>query len=185
MPGKSRLTLFLVSMASLASLAPAAADETPSPYAGQESCEIKSLSERQLTGYREGQGMGYAKAAELNHYPGPRHVLDLADRLDLDTDQAERVEAIFEEMNSSAVSLGKEIVSQEAELNSLFAAGSIDVKTLGTLLSQIAELEGRLRFVHLAAHLKTRAVLSDRQVQQYDTLRGYGDSHGAEHQIHH
>ena len=28
--------------------------------------------------YLDGAGMGYARAAELNHFPGPMHVLELA-----------------------------------------------------------------------------------------------------------
>ena len=47
-----------------------------SPYAGEESRAIKSLSASEIQALRQGHGMGYAKAAELNHYPGPRHVLD-------------------------------------------------------------------------------------------------------------
>ena len=42
-----------------------------SPYAGQESREIKSLSPAEVDGYLAGAGMGFAKAAELNGYPGP------------------------------------------------------------------------------------------------------------------
>lgn len=49
-----------------------------SPYAGQESREIKALSPDEIAALRKGDGMGFAKAAELNGYPGPRHVLDLA-----------------------------------------------------------------------------------------------------------
>jgi hypothetical protein len=41
-----------------------------SPYAGQEKREIKALSAEDIEGYLTGQGMGFAKAAELNHYPG-------------------------------------------------------------------------------------------------------------------
>ncbi len=34
-------------------------------------------------------------------------------------------------------------------------------------------LEGELATAHLAAHLKTAAVLSPEQVETYDRLRGY------------
>ena len=43
-----------------------------SPYAGQEMQELKALSESEVEGLLAGQGMGYAKTAELNGYPGPR-----------------------------------------------------------------------------------------------------------------
>ena len=42
----------------------------------------------------------------------------------------------------------------------------------------IGGLAGRLRAVHLAAHVKMRAVLSDEQVRAYDALRGYSRAEG-------
>src|ERR1700757_2891750 len=57
------------------------------PYAGQQKREIKALSEEDVAGYLGGAGMGYAKAAELNGYPGPMHVLELGDRLELTDEQ--------------------------------------------------------------------------------------------------
>jgi hypothetical protein len=39
----------------------------------------------------------------------------------------------------------------------------------------IAELQGRLRAVHLSAHLETRALLNPDQIARYEQLRGYGD----------
>jgi hypothetical protein len=45
----------------------------------------------------------------------------------------------------------------------------------------IGEIQGRLRAVHLAAHLETRAILSAQQVAQYDKLRGYDGTSGSNH----
>lgn len=42
------------------------------PYTGQENREIKALSPQEIEGYLNGLGMGYAKAVELNQFPGPR-----------------------------------------------------------------------------------------------------------------
>jgi hypothetical protein len=47
------------------------AAQAPSPYAGQEQRPIKALSETEMRDLAEGRGMGLAKAAELNSYPGP------------------------------------------------------------------------------------------------------------------
>jgi len=57
--------------------------EPPLPCAGQQERPIKSLSEAEIQGYLNGEGRGLAKVAELNHYPGPQHVLDLADQFAL------------------------------------------------------------------------------------------------------
>ena len=50
-----------------------------SPYAGQEERGIKALPQADVEGLLAGAGTpfgGMAKPAELNGYPGPRHVLD-------------------------------------------------------------------------------------------------------------
>ena len=52
-----------------------AAETTASPYAGQQARAIKSLSDDDIASLRSGDGMGMAKAAELDSYPGPRDVL--------------------------------------------------------------------------------------------------------------
>ena len=40
------------------------------PYAGDAGREIKALPPDEVEQYLSGAGMGYAKAAELNHFPG-------------------------------------------------------------------------------------------------------------------
>lgn len=57
------------------------------PYAGLETRQIKALSGEPVAELRAGEGMGLALAAELNGYPGPRHVLDLANQLGLTDEQ--------------------------------------------------------------------------------------------------
>ena len=68
--------------------APLVPVQTPvTPYAGQQSREIKALSANQAQDILEGKGMELAKAAELNGYPGPMHVLELAQALQLNQEQ--------------------------------------------------------------------------------------------------
>ena len=47
-------------------------------HAGEQQREIKALSGQDIQAYENGQGHGFAKAAELNGYPGPMHTLELA-----------------------------------------------------------------------------------------------------------
>jgi hypothetical protein len=149
------------------------AGEALSPYTGQERREIKALSKEEIDGYLSGGGMGFAKTAELNHYPGPRHVLDLADQLQLSSEQRKRTQAIFESMKSQAMSLGKQLVEKEQLLDSRFAEGAISDAELEQLVTQIATIRGKLRAVHLLAHLAQRVVLTTDQVKLYDAHRGY------------
>jgi hypothetical protein len=159
----------------------ATAVHSQSPYAGEETREIKSLSRSEIDGHLQGHGMGYAKAAELNHYPGPRHVLDLANELALTKEQIEQTQAIFGRIKTQAIDLGTQLVKKEAELDQRFAGGSIDATSLGALVTDIATLEAKIRIAHLSAHLEQKALLSNEQVTLYDKLRGYDTTHGKEH----
>jgi hypothetical protein len=60
-----------------------AADKPAAPYAGQQARAIKSFSDDDIAALRKGEGAGMAKVAELNGYPGPAHVLQLANQLGL------------------------------------------------------------------------------------------------------
>jgi Spy/CpxP family protein refolding chaperone len=162
-------------------VAVAAAAHTESPYVGQETREIKALSPQEIDDYLNGRGLGYAKAAELNHSPGPRHVLELAHKLALTPEQTRQTQAIFETMNAQAVALGEQLVEKEKALDRQFANGSIDAVSLHALLSEIGVLQAKIRYTHLVAHLEQKALLTQPQVQLYDQLRGYGAAHGNGH----
>ena len=99
-----------------------AADTGASPYAGSEKREIKALSSDEMASYLQGKGMGLAKTAELNHYPGPAHVLTLATELALKPDQKVRTEALFKSMESEAIVLGNQLIKQERELDDMLRA---------------------------------------------------------------
>jgi len=149
------------------------AAEALSPYTGQERREIKALSKEEVDGYLSGDGMGFAKTAELNHYPGPRHVLELEAQLRLSDEQRKRTQAIFDEMKSKAVSLGKQLVEKEHLLDSRFAEGNISDGELEQLVTEISVIQAKLRAVHLRAHLAQRPVLTQDQIRHYEALRGY------------
>jgi hypothetical protein len=51
------------------------------PNAGMQGRTVKALSDQQVADLSQRRGMGMALAAELNGYPGPSRVLELADRL--------------------------------------------------------------------------------------------------------
>jgi hypothetical protein len=148
-----------------------------SPYVGRETLPVKALTAEDIRAYLAGEGMGFALPAELNGYPGPRHVLDFADSLGLSADRRALVQDIFEHMHGEAVRLGEAIVAAEASLDSAFAEHRVAADDLEGRLSRIATLKGRLRYVHLGAHLETVALLSPEQVHIYQRLRGYDDGH--------
>src|SRR5512138_2315267 len=119
-------TLVQVAALALADSATLAA----SPYAGEQDRDIKALSQQDVDGYLAGQGMGFAKAAELNGYAGPKHVLELASELSLTSEQRTRTEQLFASMQSQARSLGRELVDQERALDQSFASQAVTQASL-------------------------------------------------------
>jgi Spy/CpxP family protein refolding chaperone len=157
--------------------------QSATPYAGQEQRAIKAFSQDEIDAYLAGEGMGLAKAAELNHYPGPKHILEMADHLGLTPVQRAKIQAAEKAMSATAIPLGRQIIDSEAALEKRFADGTIDDAALRSMTQRIAELQGRLRAVHLAAHIATRAVLDAEQVATYDSMRGY-DGNAAPRHMH-
>jgi len=147
--------------------------------------EIKAISPAEINGYLNGEGMGLAKAAELNHYPGPKHVLDLSSELNLSGEQRLKTEGIYTAMHERAVHLGRQIIEKEKELDALFSTGSINNKNLEGLVREIAILQGELRVVHLQAHLQMKQILTREQIEKYDDLRGYKSEGSSESHDHH
>lgn len=168
--------LLAVAINHVASAAP------PTSYAGQEQREIKALSPEKVKDYLAGKGMGLAKAAELNRYPGPAHVLGLADKLQLNAQQKTLSEAIFKTMQAAAIRQGKALVEKERELDRLFAGGGITDEDLRAALEEIGRLQAAVRQTHLQAHLEQRKILTQQQIVRYEELRGYASHAGRAHQ---
>lgn len=148
----------------------------PSPYAAEQNREIQALSAAEISDLLKGAGMGLARPAELHHYPGPLHVLELSEELQLTPQQRSATEAVFGRMKRDAVHLGAQIVEAERSLDRLFSSGGIDRKALDTHVTRIAKLQGELRATHLRAHLEMKEILTADQIAAYDRLRGYGES---------
>lgn len=178
------LRALVLVLAACAFAVPVHGDAPTSPYAGQQARTIKALSPEEVAALLNAEGMGMAKAAELNGYPGPVHVLTLAKELKLTTAQQQQVQAIYDQMKAGAKPLGAELVERERVLDQLFSKGEITFDRLVTETVAIGELQGRLRSVHLAAHLDTRRVLNPDQIILYERLRGYGDPATPIHHYH-
>jgi hypothetical protein len=82
---KTSRTILVLAACTLA--LPVLADAPSAPYSGQQTRSIKALSSEDIAALLKGEGMGMAKAAELNGYPGPVHVLTLAKELKLTESQ--------------------------------------------------------------------------------------------------
>ena len=165
-----------VMAAAIAAAALGAVAETARPYAGMQTRPIKALSEQQIADLMSGRGMGLALAAELNGYPGPMHVLELADQLALSAEQRSRIEQLFAAMKDEAIPLGRELLEKESDLDRQFATRAVTAASLHEATAKIGPLQARLREAHLKYHLATAALLNAEQMHRYAELRGYAKS---------
>ncbi|MBD1211059.1 MAG: Spy/CpxP family protein refolding chaperone [Ignavibacteria bacterium] len=153
--------------------------QTTAQYAGEQKRSIKALSDDMIDGYRLGRGMGMAKAAELNHYPGPMHILDMKATLKLTQEQTSQLQAIFEAMHTEAVTNGNRLIDEEQALDDIFTNGMADSSTVQRLTARIGELQAKIRFAHLNAHIRAQKILSKEQIALYDQERGYTEGAAA------
>jgi Spy/CpxP family protein refolding chaperone len=151
----------------------AADNSFSSKYAGEEKREIKSLSETDIEELKNGKGWGLAKAAELNGMPGPAHLLEMKDEIDLSVNQVQTIESLYKKMKQEAIPLGLELIELERKLNSHFANRTITPEIINILLESVAQIQKKLRYVHLITHLKTPNILTPEQIALYNKLRGY------------
>ncbi len=169
----------------LASVMANASAQTTQPYAGMQARQIKALSDQQIADLKAGHGMGLALAAELNGYPGPSHVLELADQLSLSAGQRATIKDLFDAMKAETIAIGEGLIVQEAALDRLFAGRVATPETLQAATAAIGEVQARLRGAHLKYHLSTAAILLPQQLHRYAELRGYlGADQGHQHMMH-
>jgi len=165
----------------IASIAFVTSVHAQTPYAGMQGRSIKALSDQQIADLNAGRGMGLALAAELNGYPGPSHVLELADKLNLTADQRANMQRLFDAMKDEAMPLGSKLIEQEAELDRQFASRTVTPESLKASTAAVAATQGILRETHLKYHLSTGSILTPAQMTKYAELRGYGSGHKRHH----
>lgn len=156
---------------------PLGGQEAHAPYAQQGSEGLRTLTQDEVDGLLAGEGLGMARPAELNAHPGPRHVLDLADSLALTPEQLEGTRRAFDAMQARARELGRRVLEAEEALDALFVAGGVEGEALEEAVMEAARVRGRLRLVHLRAHLEVKELLRRDQVHEYQRLRGYAGDH--------
>lgn len=144
------------------------------PYAGMAGREIKALSPQEVADLRAGRGMGFALPAELNRYPGPMHVLELAGPLRLSPEQRRRMEGLVDAMRAEVRPLGEEVIAAEGALDRLFAAARATPASVTEAAGAAGAARAALRAAHLRYHLSARDALTPEQVARYAELRGYG-----------
>jgi Spy/CpxP family protein refolding chaperone len=154
----------------------AASPPAPASYAGQQTRGVASLDDDEVTGLLAGRGMGLAKPAELNGYPGPAHVLEVAEDLQLSAEQRAAVQASFDRMAARAKTAGAAYVEAERALDAVFRNGKADPATVAAHLAEAEKARAEKRMAHIAAHLEITPLLTPEQRRRYAELRGYADA---------
>lgn len=162
--------LFVISYSAISAEPP----KYKSKYIGQENRSIKSLSADSIQQLTQGKGWGLAKAAELNGMPGPSHILQMKNEIALTKGQEKKIQELFDSMKSKAIPLGLELIELERKLNDSFSNRTIKDETLHQQLDSISKVRKKLRYVHLVTHLMTPKILTSKQIEKYNNLRGYG-----------
>jgi Spy/CpxP family protein refolding chaperone len=155
-----------------------------SPYATQLDSPIRGLSTQEVNDLLNGRGAGYARMAELNGYPGPRHILDLDRELKLSSNQILQIESVFERMQANAKEVGQQIIRREKQLSAAFASGKINETEMQTNIEELGKLYSQFRAIHLMAHLQIKPLLKLEQIDRYNKLRGYSSTSEQSKPIH-
>jgi Spy/CpxP family protein refolding chaperone len=142
-------------------------------YAGQQARDVASLSDEEVTGHLDGRGLGYARPAELNGYPGPMHVLELEQELALSQEQVSATTALFQRMQSRAREAGRAYIEAEKAVDAAFRSGHADARQIAELVRAADLRRAEKRLAHLDAHLEMARLLSADQRKRYAELRGY------------
>ncbi|MBA2469421.1 MAG: hypothetical protein H0V37_08445 [Chloroflexia bacterium] len=148
---------------------------TRSPYADvyDPDAPIRALTAELVEQIRQGQGASLALPAELNGVPGPRHVLDFAEQLNLSPDQQAQVQEVFDRYLVEAIPAGERYLAAAQALEEGFRTGTMTEEDLPGLVADVSRLEGELVTIHLTAHLRTADILTPEQISAYNQLRGY------------
>jgi len=149
----------------------------PTPEGGAHHELVQAYEKAFAENVAAGRGFGMAFAADQNGYPGPLHVLELKDRLNLTADQEARVRSLLAAMFAESTPRGARLLESEARLRGLFAGGRADEASVRAAVAEVERARADVRLVHLGFHLKTRDVLTDDQRRVYHEARwGEGGS---------
>ncbi len=132
-----------LALAAAADLALAQDHHARSPYAGMQAREVKALDAKTVDDLRAGRGMGLALAAELNGYPGPMHVLELADRLRLSPDQRAKVQQLFERMKGRRSPSGRDCSTKRGRSTGTSPSAPLRETSSPRSRARSARLQGR------------------------------------------
>ena len=119
----------------------------------------------------DGRGFGMAFPADQNGYPGPMHVLELKDQLQLTPDQEAQIRTLMQAMFAESRPKSARLLEAEERLRRLFANRAADEASVRATVAQVEEARREVALVHLLTHLRTRSLLTEPQIRLYHSAR--------------
>jgi len=138
---------------------------------------LGGVSETEKEALLKGAGLGAGMIAMMNGYPGPKHILEMGEELELTAAQRETIGTIYGKVKAESVKYGTELVEKDEALAAMFTSGSVDTGDVEKLAREIGELQGRVRAEHLNAHVKTYDALTPAQREKLSSMQGMHQMH--------
>ena len=133
---------------------------------------LKTLNDVQYNALLNGDDLyGMSLAAELNQYPMPDKVLKVKKELDLSPIQVNKLTAINKELHRKRLEMGLIIIRNERTLDSIFRYHRLDNGSLIFYANRYGLYQGELRNTILQACLVTRSLLSQQQINKFESLQ--------------
>jgi hypothetical protein len=139
--------------------------------------EIKALSAQEIDDLLKARGMALARAAELTVIRTLARI-EMAVQLGLTPDQYRAIREIKARVDADATPLGSRDRRAGTRIGSSISPRHETKFKLDAIMMTLGSLQARLRSIHLASHLETKALISTHQIVRYNELRGYGGNAG-------
>lgn len=111
--------------------------------------------------------------SERNLFPAPQSLLQMAEVLNLDTDQRQRIRQIQNDQDAEVSALGRRILIEERRLDRAYVENNIEPARIDALTQKVGALQARIRATRLRSNLAARDALTPEQLLQFAALRGY------------
>jgi mono/diheme cytochrome c family protein len=129
-------------------------------------------------GHRSGPGRSARQEAVYGR-PLISEMLSIRDRLGLTPSQVQRLQALRSGFEKEAIERRAKIQADEVDLSDLLGASPLDLAKIEDLTRKIGVLEGELRFARIKTLEAGRAVLTQKQWEDFQSMAPGTDPMGA------
>ncbi len=132
----------------------------------------RTLTYAQYQAYLKGEaGEDLARVAEMNHYPLPDKVLKWRNEIDLSPIQIKKITEASAYLRRRRLQIGGSIIDTEKMLDSMFRYNKVQDGNLIFYATRYGAYQGELRNALLQACLSTQKLLSQQQLNKYESLQ--------------